>query len=115
MSKVLNKAKDSFFSKIHGNNLIYNACWEDPRCDHEIMQINAESKIVVITSAGCNALDYLLKAPKAVHCIDVNPRQNATLELKLALAKLSDHQTLFAFFGTGYHPNAAGVLHNLKP
>ncbi|MBI1185130.1 DUF3419 family protein [bacterium] len=115
MKQVLNKVKDGLFSRIHGNNLIYNACWEDPRCDHKILDINVSSKVVVITSAGCNALDYALKAPQGVYCVDVNPRQNATLELKIALAKYTDYDTLFAFFGKGFHPQAAEVITSLKP
>lgn len=115
MMKVLNKVKDGLFSAIHGNHLIYNACWEDPRCDHEVLQLNEESKVLVITSAGCNALDYALQSPQHVYCIDVNHRQNATLEFKKALAEHTDHETLFAFFGRGYHPDAETVLYDLEP
>lgn len=114
MVKVLDKVKDGLFAAIHGNHLIYNACWEDPRCDHEVLQLDAESKVVVITSAGCNALDYALRAPKHVYCIDVNHRQNATLELKKALALHTDHETLFTFFGKGFHPDAALVIEELR-
>lgn len=114
MKQVLNKVKDGLFSSIHGNNLIYNACWEDPRCDHEVMNINTDSKIVVITSAGCNALDYALAGPESVNCVDVNPRQNATLELKIALAQHTDWETLFKFFGDGYHPQAKSIINVLK-
>ena len=39
----------------------------------------------MITSAGCNALDYLLDSPREIQAVDVNFRQNALLELKLAL------------------------------
>ena len=40
--------------------------------------------VLVITSAGCNALDYALAGPERVIAVDINPRQNALLELKLA-------------------------------
>ena len=83
--KMINFIRDIVFKNVHGNNLIYNICWEDPRCDREVMQINKDSKIVMISSAGCNALDYLLDNPEHVHCIDLNYRQNALVELRKAL------------------------------
>ena len=58
---ALHHFRDQFFKQIHTSNLVYNTCWEDPRCDRQLLQINEESKLCMITSAGCNALDYLLK------------------------------------------------------
>lgn len=67
------------------------------------MELDENSEIVMITSAGCNALDYLLDNPRQINCIDVNPRQNALLRLKLATFKNADYEDLFAMFGTGAH------------
>lgn len=100
MTKI-NRLRDWVFQKVHANNLVYNTCWEDPRCDRELMDIRPDSEIVMITSAGCNALDYLLDSPKAVHCIDMNPRQNALLELKRSFFRGSGHEALFSTFGEG--------------
>ena len=72
------------FNLVHRNNLVYNTCWEDPRLDRVAMDLGAEDTVLVITSAGCNALDYALTGPKSVHAVDMNPRQNALLELKKA-------------------------------
>jgi S-adenosylmethionine-diacylglycerol 3-amino-3-carboxypropyl transferase len=57
----------------------------------------------MITSAGCNVLDYLLDAPRAIHTIDVNPRQNALFELKRALIQEGAFEDLVALFGRGAH------------
>ena len=84
---MINHLRDWIFKNVHSSNLVYNICWEDPRCDRQVMNINEESKIVMITSAGCNALDYLLDNPAQIHCIDLNSRQNALVELKKALFK----------------------------
>jgi S-adenosylmethionine-diacylglycerol 3-amino-3-carboxypropyl transferase len=65
------------------------------------MNIGEDSKIVMITSAGCNALDYLLDNPAEINCIDLNSRQNALMEFKKALFKHSDYKTLYNFFGEG--------------
>ena len=50
--------------------------------DRRWMKLDASSRVLMITSAGCNALDYLLDDPKKVVCVDLNYRQNALLELK---------------------------------
>ncbi len=92
-----------FFRRVHGGRLIYNTCWEDPRIDRRLLGLDNDSRVVVITSAGCNALDYLLDDPRAVHAVDVNYRQNALMHLKLALLRKGGHEDLFAMFGRGRH------------
>lgn len=104
---------DKIFRQIHGNSLVYNACWEDPRCDRNLLNLNEQSRVVVITSAGCNALDYLLDNPAAIHCVDINPRQNALLHLKTALLRATDHATLFEFFGKGVTQKAREVFNDV--
>lgn len=95
------RIRDWMFRQVHSKNLVYNTCWEDPRCDRVLLNVTPESELVMITSAGCNALDYLLDKPAAIHCIDVNPRQNALLELKKAVFQNADFDTLFQMFGKG--------------
>ncbi|MEX2568702.1 MAG: DUF3419 family protein [Cyclobacteriaceae bacterium] len=87
--------KDWIFSQIHQNKLVYNTCWEDPRCDRMLMDLQPDSEIVMITSAGCNALDYTLDRPVRIHCVDMNYRQNALLELKKTGLENLDHTTFF--------------------
>jgi len=103
IKEARDKAKDWLFGKVHGNNLIYNTCWEDPRCDRALLEFDNDSDIVMITSAGCNALDYALDEPNSINCIDMNYRQNALLELKKAFFKNSNFEHLFQFFGEGVH------------
>ncbi|MDW7690201.1 BtaA family protein [Flammeovirgaceae bacterium SG7u.111] len=110
MKKALNKVRDKFFEKIHGNNLVYNTCWEDPKVDRILLELDKDSEIVMITSAGCNALDYLLDDPKHIYCIDVNPRQNALLNLKQSLFKNGDYNALFKMFGVGQYRHAQELL-----
>ena len=97
------------FSLVHGNNLVYNTCWEDPRLDRQALQLGPEDNVLVITSAGCNALDYALTGPNHVYAVDMNPRQNALLELKLAGIKQLDYADFFAMFGRGRLQGAAEV------
>jgi S-adenosylmethionine:diacylglycerol 3-amino-3-carboxypropyl transferase len=69
----------------------------------------------MITSAGCNALDYLLDGPAEIHAIDVNPRQNAVLELKLALIRRGEFDDLFEFFNPGFDAAIAAAGRDLAP
>jgi S-adenosylmethionine-diacylglycerol 3-amino-3-carboxypropyl transferase len=55
----------------------------------------------MITSAGCNALDYLIHDPVSIHCVDINPHQNALLELKLAAIQALHYEEFFEMFGIG--------------
>jgi S-adenosylmethionine-diacylglycerol 3-amino-3-carboxypropyl transferase len=103
-TKLIHGTHDLIFKNIHGNRLIYNACWEDPRLDRQLLQLDDRSRVVMITSAGCNALDYLLDSPAEIHAVDVNPRQNALLQLKLSLIRRGDFDDLFQMFGLGNHP-----------
>jgi S-adenosylmethionine-diacylglycerol 3-amino-3-carboxypropyl transferase len=91
------------FSYVHGNHLIYNSCWEDPRLDREAMALGPEDEVVLITSAGCNSLDYALDSPRRIYAVDMNFRQNALLELKIAGIRHLDFDQFFGVFGEGGH------------
>jgi S-adenosylmethionine-diacylglycerol 3-amino-3-carboxypropyl transferase len=97
------------FNAVHRNNLVYNTCWEDPRLDREALRIGPEDEILVITSAGCNALDYALCGPRHVHAVDMNPRQNALLDLKQAGIRGLEFEDFFRMFGTGRLPGVRRV------
>jgi S-adenosylmethionine-diacylglycerol 3-amino-3-carboxypropyl transferase len=88
---------------VHANNLVYNTCWEDPRLDRVALDLGPSDTIVMITSAGCNALDYALCRPRRIFAVDMNPRQNALLELKMAGIRALDHDDFFRIFGQGHH------------
>lgn len=109
------RAYDAFFRKVHGSRLIYNTCWEDPRADRELLALKAGSRVLMITSAGCNALDYLLDDPAQIDCVDMNPRQNALLELKLAVLKVNRPDWMFALFGDGQHGDFPAMYRELRP
>ena len=92
------------FGFVHGNNLVYNTCWEDPRLDRVALEVGPKDNILVITSAGCNALDYCLVSPEHVFAVDMNPRQNALLQLKCAAIRSLEYEDFFKMFGKGRLP-----------
>jgi len=97
------------FRIVHGNNLVYNTCWEDPRLDRVALELGPNDQVLVITSAGCNALDYALTGPGHVFAVDMNPRQNALLELKLAGIRQLQFDDFFAMFGQGRLPGVRPI------
>ncbi|MGO9568075.1 MAG: DUF3419 family protein [Desulfomonilaceae bacterium] len=93
----INSVTERLFGLIHGNNLIYNTCWEDPRIDRVALNVTPQDRIMVITSAGCNVLDYVLENPERIYAVDMNPRQNFLLEFKIAgIRSLSLDDSTFA-------------------
>ncbi len=98
---LLEKFNNRIFSAVHSNNLVYNTCWEDPALDRVALNFNSQDKVLMITSAGCNALDYLLAGAGEVHTVDVNPIQNALLELKKAAILHLEYNDFFSLFGEG--------------
>jgi S-adenosylmethionine-diacylglycerol 3-amino-3-carboxypropyl transferase len=104
------------FGLVHRHNLVYNTCWEDPRLDHAALRLTPEDRLLVITGAGCNTLDYALAAPARIDAVDLNPRQNALLELKLAGIKHLEFDTFFQMFGRGRLPGMESVYRDkLRP
>ena len=97
------------FGVVHGKNLVYNTCWEDPRLDRVALDLGSDDRIVMITSAGCNALDYALCEPSRIDAVDLNPRQNALLELKIEAIRRLDYDDFFSMFGRGRLPDAKRI------
>ncbi len=107
---------DGVFNAICSRALIYNTCWEDPAVDRLALDLRPSDTVLVITSAGCNALDYVLAGAARVVAIDANPRQSALLELKLAGVRALDYEDFFALFGFGRHPDVAALYRSrLRP
>lgn len=104
------------FTTVHGNNLVYNTCWEDPRLDRVALEFGPQDNVLVITSAGCNALDYVLAGPNHVNAVDMNPRQNALLDLKMSAIRHLEFDDFFKMFGEGRLPGAKQVYQQqLRP
>lgn len=97
------------FRTVHGNNLVYNTCWEDPRLDRVALEFGPTDNVLVITSAGCNALDYALAGPNHVNAVDMNPRQNALLDLKISAIRNLEFEDFFKMFGDGRLPGVKQV------
>ncbi|KAG0241664.1 hypothetical protein B0O80DRAFT_449974 [Mortierella sp. GBAus27b] len=90
---------------------IYAFTWEDPRIDLEVLNLQKDDVMFVITSAGDNALEYALHGqPSRIHCVDMNPCQNHLLELKLAAIQNLPYSEFWQMFGEGRHADFRRIL-----
>ncbi len=81
---------------------VYNQIWEDPRVDLQALKLDENSRVLTISSGGCNALNYLLENPQNVTAVDLNRHHIFLLNLKIAAIKfLPSYDDFFAFFGFG--------------
>ena len=104
------KLNTRIFKAVHARNLIYNTCWEDPALDRVALNLGPSDRLVVITSAGCNALDYLLAGPGEVNRANAAMAVAATARLGVdpvaALAAMREIRNVvgrYDVFVTGSH------------
>jgi S-adenosylmethionine-diacylglycerol 3-amino-3-carboxypropyl transferase len=83
---------------------VYNQIWEDPRVDLQALKLDENSRVLTISSGGCNALNYLVESPQNVTAVDLNRHHIYLLRLKKAAVEtLPNYDDFFAFFGFGKH------------
>ena len=91
---------------------VYNQIWEDPRVDLQALQLDANSRVLTISSGGCNALNYLIENPESVTAVDLNRYHIYLLRLKLAALKfLPTYEDFFGFYGFGIHAENVANYH----
>ncbi|KAI9503494.1 hypothetical protein BX070DRAFT_224000 [Coemansia spiralis] len=90
---------------------IYGFTWEDPRCDLQVLDLKAGDNLLLITSAGDNALAYAAHQDQIIlNCVDMNPCQNHLLELKLASLRALDYNQFWQMFGKGWIEDFDSIL-----
>ena len=90
------------------DDIIYAQCWEDPAMDREAFHIGPQDTVFTITSGGCNALAFLIDNPKEVIALDLNPRQNHLLDLKMRAFSALTYDELLEFVGV--RPSAGRIV-----
>lgn len=85
------------------STFLYHQSWEDPIPDHKVLKVDENDVCLSLTSGGCNILELLLQGAKQVIAVDVNPAQNALLELKCVAIKHLKYNDFWKLFGEGKH------------
>lgn len=96
---------------------VYPQIWEDPELDMKAMEFDKTSRIMTISSGGCNILNYLTENPRQIEAVDINQSHVAMAKLKFAsLRHLPDYESFFKFFGEADNEeNIANYDQYVKP
>lgn len=82
------------------DGFVYNQIWEDPHVDMMALKLNERSRVLTISSGGCNILNYLTQSPQHIHAVDLNTHHLHLTKLKLtAFERLPSFDDFFDFFG----------------
>ncbi len=82
------------------DGFVYNQIWEDPIVDREALELDSESRVLTISSGGCNILNYLVGEPFSIDAVDLNRYHIYFTHLKIqALKYLPGYNEFFDFFG----------------
>src|SRR5262245_62480103 len=96
-------AKQGILQKLFAvwfDAFVYNQIWEDPRVDLQALKLDDHSRVITISSGGCNALNYLVVNPESVTAVDLNRHHIFLFRLKLAALKhLLYYEDFLNFFG----------------
>lgn len=89
------------FENVDLNLIRYSMVWEGASTLYRGLDIKEDDKLLLITSAGCNVLNALLKKPKALTAIDINPEQNRLMLLKKHIIEKHDYHVFWSAMGFG--------------
>jgi S-adenosylmethionine-diacylglycerol 3-amino-3-carboxypropyl transferase len=79
--------------------LRYSTVWEDHQLLEHGLDPRPGSDLLVIAGAGDNVLNLLLREPRRIIAIDVNPAQTALVELQVSAISSLDHAELLQLLG----------------
>ena len=104
----------SEFYTVALDRLRYSLVWEDCYPLYHGLDLQPDDRVLVITSAGCNVLNALLKSPRQVIAIDLNPVQNKLLLLKKHLILRHEHAVFRALMGFDGPTSVAPAVQQLS-
>lgn len=103
------------FEKVDLSLIRYSLVWEGFDTLYNALEISPKDDLLMITSAGCNVLNALLKQPRNLTAIDLNPEQNRLLLLKMHLIEHLDHEALVSLMGFRGIPAVGAAWERVAP
>lgn len=104
----------SEFYNVALDRIRYSLVWESSTTLYAGLDIGPGDTVLVISSAGCNALNALLKNPREVVAIDLNPVQNQLLALKRHVILHHEHRVLRGLMGLDGPAAVRAAWHQLE-
>lgn len=79
--------------------ILFSACQEDSRSELAALGPLQGKSVLAVTAGGGRILNLLIDQPHSITAVDINPAQNALLELKIAAVRRLDHDSYLRFLG----------------
>jgi S-adenosylmethionine-diacylglycerol 3-amino-3-carboxypropyl transferase len=79
--------------------IVFSACNEDSQSEIRAFGSLAGKRLLCVTAGGGRVLNLVSQRPERICAVDLNPAQNALLELKIAGMRALDHARYLAFLG----------------
>jgi S-adenosylmethionine-diacylglycerol 3-amino-3-carboxypropyl transferase len=112
ISNLLKDAKDPInWSK---ESILFSACQEDSHSELSALGPLTGKRVFCVTAGGGRVLNLLLEQPRAITAVDLNPAQNALLELKVAAMRELDHGGYLRFLGVRASIDRLDVYERLR-
>lgn len=89
----------SLFNDIDHSVIRYSKVWEDCRIASSALKITSEDNLLIISSAGCNALNLAIDNPRSIMCVDVSESQTALTELKVRAISVLGYNDFLELLG----------------
>lgn len=80
-------------------SILFSACQEDTRSELSALGPLQGKRVFAVTAGGGRVLNLLIEKPSAITAVDLNPAQNALLELKIAALRSLEHGEYLRFLG----------------
>ena len=96
------------------DSILFSACNEDTRSELTAFGSLEGKNVFCVTAGGGRVLSLLLDRPRAITAVDLNPAQNALLELKIAALKKLDHDGYLRFLGVRPHADRLATYSELR-
>ncbi|MCP4656297.1 MAG: DUF3419 family protein, partial [bacterium] len=93
----------------------YSRVWEDHLLLEQGLAIAPGDDVLSVTSAGCNVLNLLLKEPRSVTAVDLNPAQGALCELAVAAVRHLSRSEFVHFLGVRDGGDRLALYRRLRP
>lgn len=101
-------------SNVNFDFIRYANCWEDADVLVEGLEIQSNSQIMSIASAGDNCLALLSRSPEKVVAVDISPVQLFLMELKKIVIREFDYEDFLGFLGFKHSTRRVELYQSIK-
>lgn len=103
------------FENVDLNLIRYSLVWEGANSLYNGLNINEKDNLLMITAAGCNVLNALLKKPESLTAIDLNPEQNRLLLFKKHVIEHHDYEIFASIMGLRGRQKVEKAWNEIEP